>query len=96
MQRKGVGTLTYYLVVALLLLRVLDCHTVYNKQSPHQDSISLPMKGKYITKVWAFLLIIHTVELSRFQQGITLAKRPFVLYVLSNSQCVRSLKLLQN
>ena len=84
MQRKGVGTLTSYFVVVLLLLRVQDCHIVYNKQSPHQDSISLSMKGKYITKVCAFLLIIHMVELSRFQQGITFAKRPFVLYVLSN------------
>lgn len=46
--------------------------------------------------VWAFLLIIHTVELSRFQQGITLAKRPFVYMSFQLPNAIIPLKLPQN
>lgn len=70
-QRKGVGTLAYYLVEALLLLRVLDCPP-YVISKAHTKIVYSAPKGKYMTMVWAFLLIIHTVELSRFQQGIIL------------------------
>lgn len=43
-QRKGVGTLAYYLVEALLLLRVLDCPSCIISKAHTKIVYSLPHK----------------------------------------------------
>ena len=43
--KKGVGTLTYYLVEALLLLRVLDCPSCIISKAHTKIVYSLPYEG---------------------------------------------------